>query len=296
MCETMIDENTIKKVTIELLKRTVTRLPNDIQEALEKAYANEEKDVPKMQLKAILDNIKLAGETIKPLCQDTGIHIFFVKLPKWVDAGIVEKSIKEAVEEGTKLIPLRPNAVHPITRKNPGTNTGINMPYINFKYTDKNYLEITSFPKGAGSENMSALGMLTPSQGIKGIKEFALNTLLKAGAKPCPPIIMGIGIGGSADISMKLAKQSLLRPINKRHEDPQIAELESELLDALNDSGIGPMGLGGKTTVLGVNIEYGYCHTASHPVGINIQCWCARRGTIRIYKNGRVEHLTHGGD
>lgn len=292
----MINENTIKEATIELLKRTVTRLPGDVKEALEKAYREEEKDVSKMQLKAILDNIKLGGETVKPLCQDTGIIIFFVKIPNGIDAGIVEKSLIEAVEEGTKLIPLRPNAVHPLTRKNPGTNTGRNMPYINYKFTNEDYLEITAFPKGAGSENMSALGMLTPSQGIKGIKEFALNTLLNAGAKPCPPIILGIGIGGSADISMKLAKQALLRPINVRHEDQQIAKLEEELLDAFNDSGIGPMGLGGKTTVLGVNIEYGYCHTASHPIGINVQCWCGRRGTMRIHKDGRVEHLTHRGD
>lgn len=292
----MINEKIIKEATIELLKRTVTRLPDDVKEALENAYRKEEKAVPKMQLKAILENIKLAKETTKPLCQDTGIPIFFVKLPRWADPAIVEKSLIEGVKEGTKLIPLRPNAVHPLTRKNPGTNFGKNMPYINFKFTDKNYLEIIAFPKGAGSENMSALGMLTPSQGIKGVKEFVLNTLLKAGAKPCPPVILGIGIGGSADISIKLAKEALLRPINKRNDDLQIAELEEELCNVLNDIGIGPMGLGGKTTVLGVNIEYGYCHTASHPVAVNIQCWCARRGTIRIYKDGRIEHLTHRGD
>ena len=292
----MINQKMIKDATIELLKRTVTRLPVDVNEALEKAYENEEKDVPKMQLKAILDNIKLAKELTKPLCQDTGILIFFVKVPKWMDAGIIEKSLIKAVEEGTGIIPLRPNAVHPLTRKNPGTNTGRNMPFINYKFTDEDYLEITAFPKGAGSENMSALGMLTPSMGIKGIKEFVLNTLLKAGAKPCPPIILGVGIGGSADISMKLAKEALLRPINQNHEDKQIADIENELLDALNETGIGPMGLGGKTTVLGLNIEYGYCHTASHPVGINVQCWCGRRGTMRIYQDGKIEHLTHRGD
>jgi fumarate hydratase subunit alpha len=148
-------------------------------------------------------------------------------------------------------------------------------------------------PKGAGSENMSALAMLTPSQGLSGIKEFALNTIVKAGGKPCPPTIIGMGIGGSADISMKLAKEALLRPTNQRNDDSQIAELENELFTAINTLGIGPMGLGGKTTVLGVNIEYAYCHTASLPVAINIQCWAARRAVARIHPDGRIEHISH---
>jgi fumarate hydratase subunit alpha len=197
------------------------------------------------------------------------------------------------VEKATELIPLRPNAVHPLTRKNPGTNIGERMPYINYKFSKDDYLEITVFPKGAGSENMSALAMLTPSQGIKGIKEFVLDTVVSAGGKPCPPIILGIGIGGSADISMKLAKESLLRPINERHKDDKIAALEEELLNALNLTGIGPMGLGGKTSVLGVSIEYAHCHTASFPVAINIQCWAARRATARIYSDGKVKYMTH---
>jgi fumarate hydratase subunit alpha len=140
---------------------------------------------------------------------------------------------------------------------------------------------------------MSAMKMLTPSAGVKGIKQFVLDTLVNAGGKPCPPIIMGVGIGGSADISMKLAKEALLRPLDSPHPEPELAELESELYEALNTIGVGPMGLGGKTTLLGINIEYAYCHTASHPVGINIQCWAARRAAARIYQDGRVEYLLH---
>jgi fumarate hydratase subunit alpha len=140
---------------------------------------------------------------------------------------------------------------------------------------------------------MSQLAMLTPTQGLKGIKEFVLNAVLRAGSNPCPPTILGVGIGGSSDIAMKLAKEALLRPINQRHKDPEIAKLETELLEAINMLGIGPMGLGGKTTCLGLNIEYAYCHTASLPVGLNVQCWAGRRGTVRIHPDGKTAYPTH---
>jgi fumarate hydratase subunit alpha len=209
-----------------------------------------------------------------------------------VDVG---KGIVEGVRRATKEVPLRPNAVHPITRKNPGDNVGEKMPYINWKVGDQDFIEITVMTKGAGSENMSALAMLTPAAGLKGIKEFALNTVLKAGSNPCPPTIIGMGIGGSADIAMKLAKEALLRPIDRRHKDPEIAKLETELLESMNMLGIGPMGLGGKTTMLGLNIEYAYCHTASLPVAINVQCWAGRRGTVRIHKGGELAFPTNEG-
>lgn len=284
----MIDEESIKNTVVELLRRAVTRLPPDIEDALNTAYQKETSEVAKMQFKAILDNIRLAGETLTPMCQDTGVHIFYVTLGK-VKTGNVEKAIREGVKEATEKVPLRPNAVHPLTRKNPGTNLGEKMPYINYALSDADYLEIHVMPKGAGSENMSKLAMLNPTQGIKGIKQFALDTLLNAGSKPCPPVILGMGIGGSADISMKLAKKALLRPVTINHPEPQIAELEEVLLEALNETGIGPMGMGGNTTVLGVNCEYAYCHTASHPVAINIQCWAARRASARIYED-KVEY------
>ena len=280
----MISEKSIQSTVVELLKRAVTKLPPDIEEALNNAYQKETSDVAKMQFKAILDNINLAETTVTPMCQDTGIHIFYVTLGN-VKTGDIEKAIRDGVKEATNTVPLRPNAVHPLTRKNPGTNLGEKMPYINYYVSDADYIEIHVMPKGAGSENMSRLAMLNPSQGINGIKEFALDTLLNAGSKPCPPVILGMGIGGSADISMKLAKKALLRPVTSHHPDADIAALEDELLQALNETGIGPMGLGGNTTVLGVNIEYAFCHTASHPVAINIQCWAARRASARIYED-----------
>jgi len=288
----MISEKLVKDVTIELLRKTVTKMTDDVVNELKNAMKNETEEVPRMQLKAILDNLDLAEKTKAPLCQDTGVTIFYVNLPRCLNVD-VEKGIVEGVREATKTVPLRPNAVHPLTRKNPGDNVGRKMPYVNFKVWDKDYVEMTVMTKGAGSENMSQLAMLTPSQGIKGIKEFILNVVLRAGSNPCPPTILGVGIGGSSDIATKLAKEALLRPIDKPNEDPDIASMEKELKDALNDLGIGVMGLGGKTTVLGVNIEYAYCHTASLPVAVNVQCWAARRGTAQIFPDGKVKYPTH---
>lgn len=290
----MVAENDIQDAVVELLRKTVVRLPSDVKRALQDAYESESDEVPKMQLKAILDNIELAESGNTPMCQDTGVTIFYVKLPRKCEAD-VEKGIVEGVRRATKEVPLRPNAVHPITRKNPGDNVGERMPYINWKVWDQEHIEITVMTKGAGSENMSQLAMLTPSQGMKGIKEFVLSTVLRAGGNPCPPMVLGVGIGGSADISMKLAKEALLRPLDDRNKDPEIAKLETDLLEALNMLGIGPMGLGGKTTAIGLNAEYGYCHTASLPVAVNVQCWAARRGTVRIHPDGKLEFPTHEG-
>jgi len=288
----MISEKLVKDVTVELLRKTVTRMTDDVVNELKNAMKNETEEVPRMQLKAILDNLELAEKTTTPLCQDTGVTIFYVNLPRCLNVD-VENGIIEGVRTATKEVPLRPNAVHPLTRKNPGDNVGRKMPYVNFKIWDKDYIEITVMTKGAGSENMSQLAMLTPSQGVKGVKEFILNVVLKAGSNPCPPTILGVGIGGSSDIATKLAKEALLRPIDKPNEDVEIASMEKELKDALNDLGIGVMGLGGKTTVLGVNIEYAFCHTASLPVAVNVQCWAARRGTAQIFPDGKVKYPTH---
>lgn len=282
----MISEKTIKNTAVELLSNAATKLPPDVKKALKKAY-EKEKGIAKTNLKIILENIKLAEKTKTPICQDTGILIFYVKNP----VKNTEKAIINAVIEATKTVPLRPNAVHPLSRENTNNNVGKKIPYINYEFTDDDFTEITVLPKGAGSENMSAFIMLNPSDGMKGMKEFALNTIIKAGGKPCPPTIVGIGIGGTADLSMKLAKKALLRPLNKCHKEKKIAELEKQLYNAFNLTGIGPMGLGGKTTVLGVNIEYASCHTASLPVAINFQCWAARKATARIYKDGKVVYL-----
>jgi fumarate hydratase subunit alpha len=290
----MISGQLIEDVVVEMLRKAVTKLPRDIEEALERAHASETDEVPKTQLRTILDNIKLAEEGTTPICQDTGVQIFFVRQGSISTDDVVE-AIGRGVARATSEVPLRPNTVHPITRRNHKDNRGVRMPYVNVVPSKEPYLEMTVMPKGAGSENMSAMAMLTPSQGLKGIKEFALDTLVRAGGKPCPPIIIGMGIGGSADISIHIAKEALLRPLGVPNPDPEIAALEAELFDILNDIGIGPMGLGGKTSLLGLAIEYAHCHTASLPVAINIQCWAARRCTARIHPDGRVEYPSHEG-
>jgi len=283
-------EETVEKTAVEIMKRAVIHIPKDVKEALRNAYEKETSETGKTQLKAILDNVKLGEGQETPICQDTGVILFYVTVGRdFGDASFVPAALNRAVKAATMKVPLRPNAVHPLTRKNSGDNTGTDMPYINWSLGVGEYIEVTVMPKGAGSENMSSLAMLTPAEGASAVKRFVVDQVIRAGAQPCPPTIIGVGIGGSADIALKLAKKALLRPINQRHPDPEIADLEKELLKGVNMTGIGPMGLGGTYTSLGVNIEYAYCHTASLPVGINMQCWASRRATARIHKDGKVE-------
>ncbi|MFB6214324.1 MAG: fumarate hydratase, partial [Candidatus Bipolaricaulia bacterium] len=184
--------------------------------------------------------------------------------------------------------PIRPNTVHPISGKNPGDNTGRSIPWINWDITDGSDLKVTYLPKGGGSTNMSQLTMMTPGKGIKGVKELVLKRIASMEGKPCPPTVVGVGLGGSASIAMSLAKKSLLRPVDERHEEPEIADLEEELRERANNLGVGPMGVGGDTTVLDVKVEYDHRHPASYPVGITPQCWANRRTSFRITPEGDV--------
>jgi fumarate hydratase subunit alpha len=287
-------ENIVEDVAVRLLQLAVIRLPQDVKEALQRAYLEEKNETGKTQLKAILDNIELAEKTNAPVCQDTGVIIFYVKAgPQTKGLDKIEEVLRKATQRATKEVPLRPNAVDPFTQKNTGDNTGRYIPFIHWNIVPGKDIEITVFPKGGGSENVSALGMIDPGQGVEGLKKFVVDAVIKAGAKPCPPTILGVAVGGGADIVMKLAKAALLRPINQPNPDPEIAKLEKELLEAVNMTGIGPMGLGGNFTVLGVNIDYTHRHPASYPVAVAFQCWAARRASARIYSDGKVEYLTH---
>ncbi|MCK5625290.1 fumarate hydratase, partial [Candidatus Bathyarchaeota archaeon] len=247
-----------------------------------------------VNLKAILTNIEFAEKMNTPICQDTGTIIFYVKAGAQAE-GLekVEAALRIATKRATIEVPLRPNAVDPFTKKNSGDNTGRFIPYVNWEVTDGGSIEITVLPKGGGSENVCALGMITPGEGVKGLKRFVIDTVIKAGAKPCPPNILGVGVGGGADIAMKTAKKALLRPLNQSNPNQELAQLEKELYEAANSTGIGPMGLGGKFTVLGVNIEYAHRHPGSFPVAIAFQCWAARKASAKISPDGRVEYLTH---
>jgi fumarate hydratase subunit alpha len=284
----------VENVAFNILKQAVIYLPEDIKQALKKAYAEETSETGKTQLKAILDNIELAEKYQAPVCQDTGTIIFYVKAgskAKGLDK--IEEALTNATRGATKEIPLRPNAVDPFSQKNSGDNTGRFIPYLNWEIVSGNSIELTVMTKGGGSENVCVTGMLVPGEGIKGLKKFVIDAVIKAGAQPCPPTILGIAMGGGVDVSIKLAKKTLLRPLNELNSDPEIAKLERELFEAANMTGIGPMGLGGKTTVLGVHIDYAFRHPASFPAAVAFTCWASRRASARINADGTVEYLTH---
>jgi len=290
----LITEKIVEDVAVKLLQLAVTELPQDVKGALQQAYREEESEAGKTQLKAILDNVELAEKTRTPMCQDTGVIIFYVKAGgevKGLDK--IENALRSATIKATKEVPLRPNAVDPFTQKNTGDNTGRFFPFIHWEIVPGDRLEITVMPKGGGSENVCALGMLSPGMGVNGLKKFVVDTVINAGAKPCPPNILGVAVGGGADIAMKLAKSALLRPLNQPNPDLNLARLEKELYEAANSTGIGPMGLGGKFTVLGVKVDYAHRHPASYPVAVAVQCWAARRASARIYPDGKIEYLTH---
>jgi fumarate hydratase subunit alpha len=290
----LVTEKTVENVAVKLLQLAVTTLPQDVKEALQRAHREEDNMVGTAQLKAILDNVELAETTLAPMCQDTGIIIFYVKAGSQV-TGLdkVEDALRKATLRATEEIPLRPNAVDPFTQKNTGNNTGRHVPYIHWKIVPGDTLEITALPKGGGSENVSVLGMLSPSQGLNGLKKFVVDAVINAGAKPCPPTVLGVAVGGGADIALKLAKETLIEPLNQPNPNPELAKLEQELLEAANSTEIGTMGLGGKTTVLDVKVDYAHRHPASYPVAVVAQCWAARRASARIRSDGTVEYLTH---
>ncbi|MBE6494517.1 MAG: fumarate hydratase [Methanosphaera stadtmanae] len=275
----MITQEQVAEAVCEIYKQAAIILPSDVKNALKKAHDNEENDIAKLNIKSILDNIALAEENSIPMCQDTGLPIIFVKLGK-VEVENLQEGILEGVKRATENVPLRTNVVDPLTRKNTGNNIGKGIPQINVELSDKEELELTIFPKGFGSENNNRLAMLLPGEGVEGIKKFFKESVLKAGGKPCPPTLIGVGIGGSSDMVMKLAKKALLRPVGEYNSDERLANLEKELLSIANDTGIGPMGLGGKTTTLDVKIELADTHTAGLPVGICVQCWAARHASI----------------
>ncbi|WP_290900181.1 fumarate hydratase [Ferroglobus sp.] len=261
----------VKKILLE----AETKLSDDVIEAIRRAYEEEEGYAKKI-LKAILENVEYSSKNKIPMCQDTGIPVFFVELGRELSLDFnLYDAIREGVVEATKEIPLRPNAVHPITRKNSGDNTGMHMPLISVEIVEGDRMKIAVMPKGAGSENVSALKMLLPSQ-VNEIKKFVVEVVKNAGGKPCPPIFIGVGIGSTFDGAAKLAKKALLRNVTEMN------EFELEILNAVNELGIGAGGLGGKYTALAVLVEMGHCHTASLPVAVNIQCWANRRAWVEL--------------
>ena len=274
----MISEKTIEDTVYQLYKKAAIDLNEDVVKSLGDALENEEDELAKLNISNILKNIELAHKNQIPMCQDTGLGVIFVKLGN-VEVENLKEGIEKGVRKATKEVPLRPNIVDPITRENSGDNTGVYIPYISIELTDTDYLEITVLPKGFGSENNNKLKMALPAEGKEGIKDFVIESVLAAGGKPCPPMVVGVGIGGTSDLAMKLAKEALIEKVGQPNPDDELNQMENEILERINKNGKGPMGLGGKTTALDVKIKKASTHTAGLPIGVCIQCWANRHAT-----------------
>ncbi len=278
---------TLINAVVKAIGLAVTKLPDDVVEALREAYSVEESTTARFNLGNILKTVEIGRAEGIPICQDTGTMTFFVEAGiKSPYLGGLREALIEATRRATGEIPLRPNAVDVITNRNSGDNTGRFVPVIHWRLVKGDRIRIAVMPKGGGSENCSALAVLNPGDGFEGVKRFVVEHVRKCGGKPCPPVILGIGIGGSAELALMLAKESLLRQIGVRHENERIARLEEDILEEVNSLGIGPMGMGGRTTALDVKIEYAHRHPASLPVGIVIQCWAHRRAFLEIEADG----------
>lgn len=282
-------ENDMKNIDAKVIEDTVARLcieanlrlPPDVINAIESAEKAEPWDGAKRILSLLGDNVRIASEKTLPVCQDTGMACVFVELGQDVHIdGDFEEAVNNGVRRGYGEGYLRKSVVFdPLRRVNTGDNTPA---LLTVKLTRGDKMRITVMPKGFGSENMSTLKMLKPADGVEGVKNFVLETVEKAGANPCPPIIVGVGIGGSFDKAAYLAKHALLRPVDEPNPDEYYAALESELLDKINALGIGPQGFGGKTTALAVLIEAMPTHVAGLPVAVNISCHATRRASASL--------------
>lgn len=282
-------EDTAKELYIRALKI----LPPDVKEALKAAHERETEETAKQIFETILKNIEVAEDQDQLICQDTGLPIYFVTIGSQfpVDGAKITKALYEGAKRATLEHPFRGSSTHPLTRINPQTSVGDGLPIIHWEFEeDQDYLDILMVPKGSGSENMSAMKMFIPADGVAALKRFVLERVFESGANPCPPGIIGVGIGGTADLVSVLAKKAIARPTGSKNPDPELAKLETELYEAINDLGIGPMGLGGKTTTLAVHIEAAYTHITQNPVAVNTQCWPARRARAKMFPDGRVEY------
>lgn len=279
----MLSEPEFRQTVIEMLRLAATTLPEDVVDALKKAKERESEEIAIKQLECILENIKLAEHEKVPICQDTGVPIFFIKLGGEIKLNFdLRSSIARAIAEATSSIPLRPNLVDPLTHANTGDNTGEGHPILHLDLTPGGDLKIDLLLKGAGSENWSQFHVLSPASSTVDLEKVIIRTIEDARGQPCPPTVIGVGIGGSADLAPLLAKRALLRPIGDRNRNRELAKLERRLIKSANELGIGPMGLGGKTTVLDVHVEKAACHTASLPLAVNLNCWAARRSSARM--------------
>ena len=265
----------------ELCIRANTQLPPDVKHALDNAHAAEPWPLARQTLELLQQNLCVAAGKDLPICQDTGMACVFIELGQDVHInGNLDEAVNEGVRRGYEKAYLRKSiTADPLQRVNTGDNTPA---FLTVHLVPGDVCKITVAPKGAGSENMSRLTMLKPADGVQGVKDFVMETVKQAGANPCPPIVLGIGIGGSFDKCAALAKKALLRPLDQPNADPYYAALEKELLDAINATGFGPQGFGGVITCLGVCIEQLPTHVACLPVAVNVSCHVTRRASAEV--------------
>ena len=286
-----VDLRQVEEVAKELYIRALKELPPDIKQGFERLAKNETDAGAKRMLGTMIRNIAVAEDTNNLLCQDTGIPIYNVWLGRGVevDGVALKEAIRRGCERATREHPLRSSVVHPITRKNEHSSCGRGIPVIHIDFSDDESLSIEMIPKGSGSENNSWLRMAVPAEGVDAIKTFVVDCVLDAGGKTCPPTIVGVGVGGTADLCVHLAKVAATRPLGSRCTDPEGAKLEAELGQAVNMLGVGPQGLGGDSTAFAVHVETAATHITMNPVAVNMQCHSARRARATL-RGANIEY------
>lgn len=299
----MLTQAQIEETVLSLWKKNQFDLPDDFKSTLREKYESETSEYGKLHLKSNLDMVEKSSKLGIPFCADTGFLAYYVVLGteaiSQIEGGVtsLEETLRKVTGRATAEIPLRPNAVHPLTRKNPGTNLGPNSPDIKVKLVqDANFLEITTVAFGGGPELVgSKFTVLPPTAGEKGVRKFVLESsidLIRMGAT-CSPNVVGVGVGGTFETCVRLAKEAaILRLVGDRNPDQEIAILEKKILEDILKLKLGPMGMGGSTTAFDVHVELAYCHMATLPVAVYLQCSAMRRTTGRLYVDGRVEEVT----
>ena len=284
-----IEMQQVEDAAKELYIRALKILPPDIKHGFDELAAKETDATGKSVLGTMIQNIEVAEDTNNMLCQDTGIPIYNVIIGADVDVDgqALKQAIRKGCERATKEHPLRSSVVHPITRKNDHTSTGRGVPVIHFMFSNEpEKLRLEMIPKGSGSENNSWLKMAIPAEGVDAVKAFVIDRVLEAGGKTCPPTIVGVGVGGTADLCMHLAKIAATRPLGSHCQDPEGRALEEELSKAVNQLGVGAQGLGGDSTAFAVHVELAATHITMNPVAVNMQCHSARRASAEFTPKG----------
>jgi len=284
-----IEPGAIEDAAKELYIRALKMLPPDIKSGFGRLQRSETGSTARQMLATMVANIGVAEQTDNLLCQDTGVPIYNVWIGRGVevDGHALKEALRRGCERATREYPLRSSVVHPLTRRNEHTSCGIEVPVIHVDFTDRpELLEIEMVPKGSGSENNSFLKMAIPADGIDAIKTFVIDCVLAAGGKTCPPTIVGVGLGGTSDLAVALAKRAATRELGSRCADPEGAALEAQLSSAVNQLGVGPQGLGGDSTSFAVHIELAATHITMNPIAVNMQCHSARRARASFTPTG----------